>query len=200
MDGELLLTQAADERVVAIGETARLLLPRRKEVQQASFREHIRVARALNKPLIIHTRDAQEDTPDHAGGGASQVGGVLHCFTESLEMAQAAMKMGFYISISGIATFKNAAALQEVVKALPLERLLVETDSPYPAPTGGGKRTGFRSGRCPVYRRPAPDPARRAGGSHQPQFLRIIQAGEEIIINSPNIGAVYFKSLTDAPQ
>ena len=70
------------------------------------------------------------------------------------------MKMGFYISISGIATFKNAAALQEVVKALPWERLLVETDSPYLAlfPTGGGKRTGFRSGRCPVYRRSSPDP------------------------------------------
>ncbi|MFM7968516.1 TatD family hydrolase [Aeromonas sp. A-5] len=109
--------------------------PENKEVQQASFREHIRVARALNKPLIIHTRDAQQDTLQiMREEGADQVGGVLHCFTESLEMAQAAMEMGFYISISGIATFKNATALQDVVKALPLERLLIETDSPYLAP------------------------------------------------------------------
>ncbi|BCK63247.1 metal-dependent hydrolase [Aeromonas hydrophila] len=137
VDAALLLTQAADERVVAIGETGLdyFYSPENKEVQQASFREHIRVARALNKPLIIHTRDAQQDTLQiMREEGAEQVGGVLHCFTESLEMAEAAMAMGFYISISGIATFKNAAALQAVVKALPLERLLVETDSPYLAP------------------------------------------------------------------
>ncbi|MFM4740361.1 TatD family hydrolase [Aeromonas veronii] len=137
VDAELLLKQAADPRVVAIGETGLdyFYSPENKEVQQASFREHIRVARALNKPLIIHTRDAQQDTLQiMREEGADQVGGVLHCFTESLEMAQAAMAMGFYISISGIATFKNASALQEVVKALPLDRLLVETDSPYLAP------------------------------------------------------------------
>ncbi|MGL6229798.1 TatD family hydrolase [Aeromonas rivipollensis] len=137
VDAPLLLTQAADERVVAIGETGLdyFYSPENKEVQQASFREHIRVARALNKPLIIHTRDAQQDTLQiMREEGADQVGGVLHCFTESLEMAQAAMEMGFYISISGIATFKNATALQDVVKALPLERLLIETDSPYLAP------------------------------------------------------------------
>ena len=137
VDAALLLTQAADERVVAIGETGLdyFYSPENKDVQQASFREHIRVARALNKPLIIHTRDAQEDTLRiMREEGAEQVGGVLHCFTESLEMAEAAMAMGLYISISGIATFKNASALQAVVKALPLERLLVETDSPYLAP------------------------------------------------------------------
>lgn len=137
VDASLLLTQAADSRVVAIGETGLdyFYSPENKEVQQASFREHIRVARALNKPLIIHTRDAQDDTLRiMREEGADQVGGVLHCFTESLEMAEAAMAMGFYISISGIVTFKNAAALQAVVKALPLERLLVETDSPYLAP------------------------------------------------------------------
>ncbi|MGL5660748.1 MAG: TatD family hydrolase, partial [Aeromonas sp.] len=90
---------------------------------------------ALNKPLIIHTRDAQHDTLKiMEQEGADKVGGVLHCFTESLEMAEAAMKMGFYISISGIATFKNATALQSVIKALPLDRLLIETDSPYLAP------------------------------------------------------------------
>lgn len=134
---EQLQRLAADPRVVAIGETGLdyFYSPENKDVQQASFREHIRVARALNKPLIIHTRDAQEDTLRiMREEGAEQVGGVLHCFTESLEMAEAAMAMGFYISISGIATFKNASALQAVVKALPLERLLVETDSPYLAP------------------------------------------------------------------
>lgn len=102
VDAALLLTQAADERVVAIGETGLdyFYSPENKEVQQASFREHIRVARALNKPLIIHTRDAQQDTLQiMREEGAEQVGGVLHCFTESLEMAEAAMAMGFYISI-----------------------------------------------------------------------------------------------------
>ncbi|MFG0832197.1 TatD family hydrolase [Aeromonas bivalvium] len=137
VDASLLLEQAKDPRVVAIGETGLdyFYSPENKEVQQHSFREHIRVARALNKPLIIHTRDAQEDTLRiMAEEGADQVGGVLHCFTESLEMAEAAMAMGFYVSISGIVTFKSAAALQEVVKALPLSRLLIETDSPYLAP------------------------------------------------------------------
>ncbi|MGL5040074.1 MAG: TatD family hydrolase [Aeromonas sp.] len=133
----LLLSQAAHEKVVAIGETGLdyFYSPENKDVQQASFRQHIRVARALNKPLIIHTRDAQHDTLKiMEQEGADKVGGVLHCFTESLEMAEAAMKMGFYISISGIATFKNATALQSVIKALPLDRLLIETDSPYLAP------------------------------------------------------------------
>ncbi|WED78788.1 TatD family hydrolase [Aeromonas allosaccharophila] len=137
VNAALLLVQAADERVIAIGETGLdyFYSPENKEVQQASFREHIRVARALNKPLIIHTRDAQQDTLQiMREEGVDQVGGVLHCFTESLEMAEAAMAMGFYISISGIATFKNASALQAVVKALPLDRLLVETDAPYLAP------------------------------------------------------------------
>lgn len=171
MDAALLLTQAADEKVVAIGETGLdyFYSPENKDVQQASFREHIRVARALNKPLIIHTRDAQEDTLRIIREeGAEQVGGVLHCFTESLEMAEAAMAMGFYISISGIATFKNASALQAVVKALPLERLMVETDSPYlaPVPHRGGRTSRplfatlpnlsriFARFRSPNWRRP----------------------------------------------
>lgn len=137
VDVDLLRSQAADPRVVAIGETGLdyYYSPENKTVQQESFRQHIRVARELGKPLIIHTRDAQVDTLRiMAEEGADQVGGVLHCFTESLEMAEAAMAMGFYISISGIATFRNAKALQEVVRALPLERLLVETDAPYLAP------------------------------------------------------------------
>lgn len=137
VDAALLRELASDNRVIAIGETGLdyYYSPENKSTQQASFREHIRVARELGKPLIIHTRDAQVDTLRiMAEEGAEQVGGVLHCFTESLEMAQAAMAMGFYISISGIVTFRNASALQEVVRHLPLERLLVETDSPYLAP------------------------------------------------------------------
>lgn len=137
VDEALLRQQAADPRVVAIGETGLdyFYSPDNKDVQQASFRAHIRVAREVGKPLIIHTRDAREDTLRiMVEEGAAEVGGVLHCFTESLEMAEAAMALGFYISISGIVTFRNAKPLQEVVKALPLERLLVETDSPYLAP------------------------------------------------------------------
>lgn len=87
---------------------------------------------ALNKPLIIHTRNAQQDTLQLLREGkAQQCGGVIHCFTEDLAFAQAAMELGFYISISGIVTFRQATDLKEVVKALPLDRLLIETDSPY---------------------------------------------------------------------
>jgi TatD DNase family protein len=103
--------------------------------QQQAFVNHIDVARDVNKPLIIHTRDARSDTiallKSHQ---AEQAGGVLHCFTESYEMARAALDLGFYISISGIMTFRNADELRAVVKKLPLDRLLIETDSPYLAP------------------------------------------------------------------
>jgi len=137
IDEALLLEYASSDKVVAIGETGLdfFYAPETKAWQIDSFRKQIRVAKQLNKPLIIHTRDAREDTlAILREEGAEQVGGVLHCFTESIEMAEAAMEMGFYISVSGIATFKNAKALQAVIKAIPLERLLVETDSPYLAP------------------------------------------------------------------
>ncbi|WP_354625030.1 YchF/TatD family DNA exonuclease [Psychromonas sp. MME2] len=137
VDEALLLKYAQDEKVVAIGETGLdyYYSPDNKEAQISSFRCHIRVARAVNKPLIIHTRDAREETlAILQEEGAAEVGGVLHCFTESLQMAQTAMELGFYISVSGIVTFKNAKALQAVIKAIPLDRLLVETDSPYLAP------------------------------------------------------------------
>lgn len=136
-DPELLEQLAAHPRVVAIGETGLdyFYAPESAELQRRSFEQHVAVAVALNKPLVIHTRSAQEDTLDILRrGGADKVGGVLHCFTESLEMAEAAIELGFYISISGIVTFRSADALREVVKALPLERLLVETDSPWLAP------------------------------------------------------------------
>lgn len=137
VDEQLLLQYAANDKVVAIGETGLdfFYAAESKEWQMDAFRKQIRVAKQVNKPLIIHTRDARQETLDILREeGADQVGGVLHCFTESLEMAEAAIQMGFYISVSGIVTFKNAKALQEVIKAIPLERLLVETDSPYLAP------------------------------------------------------------------
>ncbi len=114
--------------------------------QRQRFRTHIRAARALGKPLVIHTRSAPEDTLailreegeigeiGATGQGSGRCGGVFHCFTESLATAQAALDMGFYISFSGIITFRNAQALRDVVAHVPLERLLIETDSPYLAP------------------------------------------------------------------
>lgn len=124
-------------KVVAIGETGldyfRLKEP--LDWQRERFRTHVRASRESRLPLIIHTRAAHEDTLKiMEEEGAAQFGGVLHCFTESLEMARAAIDMNFYISLSGIVTFKKAQELHEVAKALPLERLLIETDSPYLAP------------------------------------------------------------------
>jgi len=105
------------------------------EWQRNRFREHIRAARQCNKPLIIHTREAAADTLRiMAEEGADQVGGVMHCFTESWEVAKQAMEMNFYISFSGIVTFKNATALKDTAKKIQLERMLIETDSPYLAP------------------------------------------------------------------
>jgi TatD DNase family protein len=135
---EQLLSYAKQTNVVAIGETGLdyYYAADNKAQQQESFRYHVEVACQVAKPLIIHTRDAQHDTlAILRDGGAQRCGGVLHCFTESLEMAEQAIEqLGFYISFSGIASFANAKALREVVKALPLERLLIETDSPWLAP------------------------------------------------------------------
>ena len=134
---EALLEKAAKPEVVAVGETGLdyFYSADTKEVQRQSFIDHIKVANAVEKPLIIHTRDARTDTIDMLKQYKSPATkGVLHCFTESLEMARAAIDMDFYISISGIVTFKSAAELQEVVKEIPLERLLIETDSPWLAP------------------------------------------------------------------
>lgn len=132
------LVQLADHpRVVAIGETGLdyFRLTGDLEWQRNRFRTHIRAAKATGKPLIIHTRNAPEDTLRlMREEGANEVGGVMHCFTESWEVAQAAIEMGFYISFSGIVTFKNAQALKEVAQRVPLNRMLVETDSPYLAP------------------------------------------------------------------
>lgn len=131
-------TWAQEPKVVGIGETGLdyFRLQDRPEWQRERFRTHIRAARVAGKPLIIHTRAAAEDTLRiMQEEGAAAVGGVMHCFTESLAVAEAAMAMGFLISFSGIVTFKNAKALKALACAIPLERMLIETDSPYLAPT-----------------------------------------------------------------
>lgn len=132
-----LIALAQHPRVVAIGETGLdyYRLGGDLEWQRQRFRTHIRAAAVCGKPLIVHTRAAAEETLRlMAEEQAEKVGGVMHCFTESAEVAQRAMDMGFFISFSGIVTFRNAKALREVVKAVPLSRMLVETDSPYLAP------------------------------------------------------------------
>lgn len=132
------LTKLADHpKVVAIGETGLdyFRLKGDLEWQRERFRTHIRASVATQKPLIIHTRSAAEDTLRiMKEEGAANVGGVMHCFVEDLDVANRAMEMGFYISFSGIVTFKNAKIVKEVAKSIPLDRILIETDSPYLAP------------------------------------------------------------------
>lgn len=132
-----LVAMAATPKVVAIGETGLdyYRLEGDLEWQRERFRRHIRAARECGKPLVIHTRAAAEDTlaimrEERAG----EAGGVMHCFTETWEVAQAALDLGFHISFSGIVTFKNAVALKDVARRVPLDRMLIETDSPYLAP------------------------------------------------------------------
>lgn len=133
-----LVQLATHPRVVAIGETGLdYYRMQREDVdwQRARFRTHIQAARAVGKPLIIHTRNAAADTlAIMAEEGAGDAGGVMHCFTENWEVAEAALAMGFYISFSGIVSFKSAKDLKDVARRVPLERMLIETDSPYLAP------------------------------------------------------------------
>ena len=138
---EFLVEQAKHPKIVAIGETGLdyYRMGERSyesmEWQRDRFRTHIRASLASQKPLIIHTRSSSVDTLKILKEeGADQIGGVMHCFTESTEVAIAAMKMGFYISFSGIVTFKSARDLQDTCKYVPLDRMLIETDSPYLAP------------------------------------------------------------------
>ncbi len=132
-----LLALAAHPKVIAIGETGLDYYWRkdRPEWQRARFRTHIRAARQCGKPLVIHMRDAADDTlrllAEEQGGEA---GGVMHCFTEDWEIARRALDLGLYLSFSGIVSFKNATTIQEVARKAPLDRILVETDSPYLAP------------------------------------------------------------------
>lgn len=144
-----LVARARMPRVVAIGETGLdyyQMLERKggrtigdMQWQRDRFRVHIRAARRLGKPLVIHTRDASADTvailkEEGEDGGEGSAGGVFHCFTETAEVARAALDLGFYISFSGILTFKSAADLRAVASFVPLDRVLIETDSPYLAP------------------------------------------------------------------
>ncbi|WP_323844442.1 TatD family hydrolase [Microbulbifer magnicolonia] len=132
-----LLAMAQRPNVVALGETGLdyYYSTETREIQQQSFIAHLQAAGRARLPVIVHTRDAREDTlaliREH---GDSDHAGVLHCFTESWDMARAALDLNYYISLSGIVTFKNAEELRDVARKLPLERLLVETDSPYLAP------------------------------------------------------------------
>ncbi|WP_288129187.1 TatD family hydrolase [Microbulbifer sp.] len=136
-DVDRLIELSKQPNVVALGETGLdyYYSTETKDVQKQSFTAHLQAAAKAGLPVIVHTRDAREDTieliREH---GSREHAGVLHCFTESWEMAKAALDLNYYISLSGIVTFKNAAELREVAKQVPLDRLLVETDSPYLAP------------------------------------------------------------------
>ncbi len=135
-----LLALADHPKMIALGETGLDYYQSTENnpspiVQQARFAMHIEASKITKKPLIIHTRQAKADTIAlMRSEGAEQAGGVMHCFTEDWEMASQALDLGFYLSFSGIVTFKNAIDLQAVAKKAPLDRLLVETDSPYLAP------------------------------------------------------------------
>lgn len=131
-----LLDALAHPRVLAIGETGLdyHYRPQDAEQQQAAFRLHLEAAQLTGKPVVVHTREAREDTLRCLREAALPQAGVLHCFTEDWAMAEAALDIGFYISFSGIVTFRNAEALREVARRVPADRLLVETDAPYLAP------------------------------------------------------------------
>jgi TatD DNase family protein len=132
-----LVKLSKQDKVVAIGETGLDYFHSKGDLewQRQRFRRHIRAARECNKPLIIHSRAAKEDTINiMREEGAAKVGGVMHCFTEDWDMAQKAMELNFYISFSGIVTFRNADELREVARLVPLEKMLVETDAPYLTP------------------------------------------------------------------
>lgn len=135
---DTLIALAQHPKVIAIGETGLDYFRLTGDLtwQRERFRTHIHAAIATQKPLIIHTRNAAEDTLRiMREEDASKVGGVMHCFTESLDIALQAIELGFYISLSGIVTFKNATQVKQVAQNIPLDRMLIETDSPYLAPT-----------------------------------------------------------------
>ncbi|MFO1283408.1 MAG: TatD family hydrolase [Burkholderiales bacterium] len=139
-----LVERASRPRVVAIGETGLdyYRLTGDLSWQRQRFRTHVRAARECAKPLVVHTRSAADDTlAILRDERASEVGGVMHCFTESWDVAAAAMDLGFHISFSGIVSFRNATALHDVARRVPLDRMLIETDSPYLAPVPHRGRT-----------------------------------------------------------
>lgn len=134
---EMLVALAGHHKVIAIGETGLdyYWQKDKPEWQRARFRTHIQAAKRVGKPLVIHTRESAADTLRlMQEEGADEVGGVMHCFTENWEIARQALDLGFYLSFSGIVTFKNASIVKDVAQQCPLDRILVETDSPYLAP------------------------------------------------------------------
>jgi TatD DNase family protein len=136
-DVDELVRRAAHPKIIAIGETGLDYHWHEDapEWQRERFRTHIRAARRIGKPLVVHNREATADVLRLLEEeGAGEVGGVLHCFTETWEVARRALDLGFYISLSGIVSFRNAHAVRDVARRVPLDRLLVETDSPYLAP------------------------------------------------------------------
>lgn len=184
-----LIQLAAHPKVVAIGETGLdyYRLTGNLDWQRDRFRTHIRAAIECAKPLIIHTRSAAEDTirilqEEKAG----KVGGVMHCFTESLDIAQAAIDLGFYISFSGILTFKNAATIKSVAQHIPLERILIETDSPYLAPV--------------PYRGKTNQPAFVRYVAEEIARLRNITAEEVGMATSSNFRHLFLSGLTQSPD
>lgn len=140
-----LLNELQHPGVVAVGETGLdyYYQTETAAMQQESFRLHLQAARESKKPVIVHTRDAKQDTLAILQEAALPEAGVMHCFTEDWDMAKAALDLGYYISFSGIVTFKNASALREVALKVPADRLLVETDSPYLAPVPHRGKTNF---------------------------------------------------------
>ncbi len=134
---EHLIVLVADPKVIGVGETGLDYYRSSGDLswQKERFSNHIHAAKASHKPLIVHTREAKKDTLDILKAeGADTIGGVMHCFTEDWETAKKALDLNFYISFSGILTFKNAVELQAVAKLVPIDRILIETDSPYLAP------------------------------------------------------------------
>ncbi|WP_374481228.1 TatD family hydrolase [Zoogloea sp.] len=170
-DEERLLALATHPKVVAIGETGLDYYWHKDapEWQRARFRTHIRAARRSNKPLIIHTRDSAADTirlMHEEDAGAA--GGVMHCFTETREVAEQALDLGFHISFSGIVSFKNAEALRDVARYVPADRLLVETDSPYLAPMPYRGKTNQ-----PAYVRHVAEAVAKARGESLEQIAKL---------------------------
>ena len=178
-----LVRLAQHPKVIAIGETGLdyYRLQGDLEWQRKRFRTHIRAARECRKPLIIHTRSAAADTLRlMQEENAQEIGGVMHCFTESLEIANAAIEMGFYISFSGIVTFKKAVQIKEVAAAIPLDRILIETDSPYLAPV--------------PYRGKLNQPAYVKYVAEEIGRLRNLSAEEVGIQTSNNFNRLFFNS------
>lgn len=187
-DAAKLVELARHAKVVGIGETGLDYYydksPREK--QRENFRAHIRAAEETGLPLIVHTRDADDDTAAMLGEAArgGKLRGVLHCFTSSQQLADVALGFGFYISISGIVTFKNAEALRQTVKTIPLERLLVETDSPYLAPV-------------PVRGKPC-EPAYVAHTAAKVAELKGVSAAELARVTSANFFSLFGRAKAPA--